>query len=45
MIVRLLAKQLPDTRRLLLFWFIGPLVFNAVRAVHPTTPIIILGGA
>jgi hypothetical protein len=22
----------------------GPLVFNAVRAVHPTTPIVILGG-
>ncbi|KAH8984196.1 Metallo-dependent phosphatase-like protein [Lactarius hatsudake] len=22
----------------------GPLVFNAVRAVHPTTPILILGG-
>ena len=21
-----------------------PLVFNAVRAIHPTTPIIILGG-
>ena len=22
----------------------GPAVFNAVRAVHPTTPIVILGG-
>jgi hypothetical protein len=22
----------------------GPLVFNAIRAVHPTTPILILGG-
>lgn len=22
----------------------GPIVFSAVRAVHPTTPIIILGG-
>jgi len=22
----------------------GPLVFNAIRAVHPTTPILIFGG-
>jgi len=28
---------MPDT-------LLGPLVFNAIRAVHPTTPILILGG-
>ena len=24
--------------------FAGPLVFNAIRAVHPNTPILIFGG-
>lgn len=24
--------------------FVGPLVFNAIRAIHPLTPILILGG-
>ncbi|KAH9174377.1 Metallo-dependent phosphatase-like protein [Lactarius sanguifluus] len=34
-----------DSQRLTLTAaFSGPLVFNAVRAVHPTTPILILGG-
>jgi len=23
----------------------GPLVFNAIRAIHPLTPILILGGS
>jgi len=32
-----------------LTWFIfffppGPLIYNAIRAAHPTTPILILGG-
>jgi hypothetical protein len=44
MTVGLFIEYFSDTCRFGSCYNTGPLVFNAVRAVHPTTPIIILGG-